>query len=216
MNLTEIAGYIAWGIGGILLIGSFVLIFLMYNDYAKNKKLKETQQPEKNKQEQNNEVSKFKSAGKKRALIVDKDKKNRISKDTLVKSVFGVKEDDTVGFTPQRGSSSLEDIAAALSDSPNTTNRFRAPLDEREIEAMENLKASTSAPKPDIKPSPSIPVVPNQSGAGVAPPPRITNGSNDSGISMPFGLNRNIEKETDSVSKPTIPKPLLPPPPKLK
>lgn len=214
MNLTEIAGYIMWGFGAIFLLGGLGLGYYLYSDYSKKKKLLEEENKKKQKDQPEQEVSKFRSAGKKRALIIDKDKKSKISKDSLVKSVFGVKEEETVGFAPK--ASSLEDIAAGLSDSPITTNRFRAPIDDRDIAAMEQLKNSTPTPRSQSQPSvrPEVPVA-TKNGGSLAPPPRISNRSNDSGIAMPFGENRPKTEGVKLPPKPGFSKPLPPPPSKL-
>lgn len=212
MNLTEIAGYIMWGFGAIFLLGGLSLGYYLYSDYSKKKKLLEEENKKKQKDLPEEEVSKFRSAGKKRALIIDKDKKSKISKDSLVKSVFGVKEEETVGFAPK--ASSLEDIAAGLSDSPVTTNRFRAPIDERDIAAMEQLKTSTPAPKAQPIAKPELPVT-TKNGGSLAPPPRISNRSNDSGIAMPFGENRPKTGGVKLPPKTGFSKPLPPPPSKL-
>lgn len=210
MNLTDIAGYVMWGIGAIFLIGGLGLGYYLYSDYSKKKKLIAEENKKNLKEEPEAEGSKFKSAGKKRALIIDKDKKSKISKNGLAQTVFGIKEEETVGFAPK--SSSLEEIAAGLSDSPTTTNRFRAPINEKDIEAMEQMKAP--APKPVVKETPVVPVVANQGGS-LAPPPKISNRSNDSGIAMPFGENRNPTGAVKLPPKPGFSKPLPPPPQKL-
>lgn len=223
-NITDIAQYIGWAFLAIFLgIGLFISIGL-YLESSKDKKNQVTKKA--NGEETVEEKNRFKSIGKKRALIVDDKDKKKVSADTMAKNVFSKTQEkgNAVGFAPTAGSASVENIAASLSElnGANTLNPFRPPVDEEDAFLQQNTSPAqekeNSTPEPYSYGSGYTEPVPVVEPKVVTPPtipgpPPVVSGSfNNSG----FVKNDRVKQEETEKKNSPIRRPLPPPPTSLK